>query len=409
MGISKVNVFIQFSANEELVGQMAIDGREILFKYSDAFLEKGMNLSPLKLKLDEEIQTGPVAPFDGLFGVFADSLPDAWGTLIMKRHLSNKSIAMASLNALDRLSFVGQNGLGALVYRPSEELEIDEAKDFDLDVYESSVREVLKGESSEVVDELFHQGGSPGGARPKVYAGYNSSTDVLIQSSFDLPDGFEHWIVKFAATVDLPDIANIEMAYYLMALDAGIEMSESKLFKGKTGKSYFGTKRFDRVGNNRLHMISAAGLFHDNYELSQVDYGQLIYEGGKLTGSAKVQEDILRHAAFNVFSHNRDDHTKNFAFLMNEEGGWSYAPAYDLTFSSSSQGMHSTTCAGNGINPGTKELMELADHFSIKKGKKIIEEVKAVVSNWSMFADQAGVSKSSKATIDKVLEGLLKN
>lgn len=409
MGINKVNVFIQFATSEELVGQLVVDGREILFKYSDAFLEKGMNLSPIKLKFNAEIQTGPITPFDGLFGVFADSLPDAWGRLIMTRHLSNKSVAIESLNALDRLSFVGKNGLGALVYRPLEGHEINGMEEFDLDAYDSSVREVLKGESSEVVDALFQQGGSPGGARPKIYAGYNPTTNEIIQSNSDLPEGFEHWIIKFAATIDAPDIANIEMAYYHMALDAGIEMSTSKLFKSKAGNYYFGTKRFDRIGNNRLHMISAAGLFHDDYVHSQLDYGNYLHQAFELTKNAKEQEHVFRHAAFNVFAHNRDDHSKNFAFLMNSEGKWSYAPAYDLTFSSSSQGMHSTTCAGNGTNPGTKELMELADHFSIKNGKKILDEVKAVVSNWGNYADQNGVSNASKSTIDKKLRELLKH
>jgi serine/threonine-protein kinase HipA len=409
MAINKVNVFIKFSTNEELLGQLVIDGREVFFKYSAAFLERKLNVSPLKLKLDDSIQSTSLKPFDGLFGVFADSLPDAWGRLLMRRHLSQELIAIESLNVLDELSYVGQNGLGALIYRPSVDVESKGSTDFDLDELNSNIRDVLKGESSEIIDDLFQQGGSPGGARPKIYAGYNPTTDRLIQSDSDLPEGYEHWIIKFAATVDEPDIANIEMAYYRMALDAGLRMSESKLFKSSNGNFYFGTKRFDRVGNDRFHMISAAGLFHDDYIHSQLDYGHYLHQAFQLTGSVKSQEDVFRHAAFNVFAHNRDDHSKNFAFLMDRDGQWMYAPAYDLTFSSSSQGMHSTTCAGNGVNPGTEELLELASEFSIKSGSKIIEEVKSVVSNWGKYADQTGVSDLSKLKIDKKLQELLRN
>ena len=401
MGINKVNVFIKFSTNEELVGQLVLDGREVFFKYSEAFLERKLNISPLKLKLDNSIQSTSLKPFDGLFGVFADSLPDVWGRLLMRRHLSQELIAIESLNVLDEMSYVGRNGLGALIYRPFVVFESNGSTDFDLDELNSNIREVLKGESSKIIDDLFQQGGSPGGARPKIYAGYNPKTDRLIQSDSDLPDGYEHWIIKFAATADEPDIANIEMADYRMA--------ESKLFKSSTGNYYFGTKRFDRIGNDRLHMISAAGLFHDDYIHSQLDYGHYLHQAFKLTGSVKSQEEVFRHAAFNVFAHNRDDHSKNFAFLMDRDGKWSYAPAYDLTFSSSSQGMHSTTCAGNGVNPGTKELLELASEFSIRNGSKIIEELKSVVSNWIKYADKNGVSNLSKSKIDKKLQELLRN
>ena len=225
----------------------------------------------------------------------------------------------------------------------------------------------------------------------------------MIYGSSTPDKGYEHWIIKFATTIDSSDIANVELAYYLMARDAGIEMTECKLFTGESGKKYFGTKRFDRIGNNRLHMLSAAGLLHDDYEHSQLDYGHLIYQGRELTGSAEVHEQVLRLAAFNVFAHNRDDHSKNFAFLMDEGGQWEFAPAYDLTFSSSSQGQHSTTCGGNGSDPGSKELFELADQFSIRNGKAIIEQVQNTISNWNQYAERAEVSKASHKLIGKVI------
>ncbi|PCJ23528.1 MAG: phosphatidylinositol kinase [Flavobacteriales bacterium] len=408
MKTNKLNVFIQFSEQEELLGQLVLDGREILFKYSESYLESGGNISPIKLSFDQTIQTTSSILFKGLFGVFSDSLPDAWGTLLMKKHLKNNGIAIETLNALEHLAFVGNNGLGALLYKPSTNNRSADTKKIDLDILDNNVQEVIKGESNEVVDKLFERGGSPGGARPKIYANYNQVTDSLIYGGANLQEGYTHWIIKFAANIDVEDIANVEMAYYYMALDAGLIMSESKLFTGLSGKKYFGTKRFDRIGNKRLHMISAAGLLHDDYEHSQLDYGVLMQEGSNLVDSAVVYEQILRQAAFNIFAHNRDDHSKNFAFLMDEFGKWEFAPSYDLTFSASSQGQHSTACAGNAINPGTKELLELTNHFSIKNGPVIIEQVKDSVSKWHIFAQQTRVSNISEKSIAKVLNELIK-
>jgi serine/threonine-protein kinase HipA len=403
MAVTRLDVFIQFSNKEELIGQLVLDGRDILFKYSDAYLEAGVNLSPNQLNFNDIPQAASDKPFNGLYGVFADSLPDAWGYLLIKKRLSADRIAIESLNALDLLAFAGGNSLGALHYRPGIELE-QVTLEIDLDQLNNNVSEVIKGESSVVIDDMFRQGGSPGGARPKIYAGYNPMTDSLICGIANLPKGYEHWIIKFGADVDSKDIANIELAYCYMALDAGIEMSECKVFKGATGNSYFGTKRFDRIGNDKLHMLSAAALLHDDYEHSTIDYGNLIYQTKKLTNNAQAAEQMFRRAVFNVLSHNRDDHSKNFAFLMDDKGVWSLAPAYDLTFSSSSQGYHSTACAKNYVDPGRIELLELANALSVNKAKLIIDEVMSVVDNWREFAESCGVSEASIKTIENSLK-----
>jgi serine/threonine-protein kinase HipA len=403
MAATKLNVYIQFSKQEELIGQLILDGRSILFKYSGAYLEAGENLSPNQLKFDDNPQTTNEKPFNGLFGVFADSLPDAWGYLLIKKRLSADRIAIESLNALDHLTFAGKNSLGALQYRPSVELE-QEAIEINLDKLNNNISEVLRGESSVVIDDMFRRGGSPGGARPKIYAGYNPKTDSLISGIANLPEEYEHWIIKFAADVDSKDIANIELAYYKMALDSGIEMSECRVFNSDTGNSYFGTKRFDRVGNDKLHMLSAAGLLHDDYEHSTLDYGNLIFQAKKLTNNAQASEQMFRRTVFNVLAHNRDDHSKNFAFLMDAEGRWSLAPAYDLTFSSSSQGYHSTSCAKNYVDPGRKELLELAVVLSINKAKVTIDEIKGIIDDWRRYAKLSGVSETSIKTIETSLK-----
>jgi len=403
METTKLNVYIQFSEQEELVGQLIVDGRRILFKYSNAYLKSGANLSPNQLMFDDNPQTTEKKPFNGLFGVFADSLPDAWGYLLIKKRLSADRIAIESLNALDHLTFAGKNSMGALLYKPSAESE-QQAIEINLDKLNNNISDVLKGESSVVIDEIFGRGGSPGGTRPKIYAGYNPKTDSLISGIANLPEGYEHWIIKFAANEDSKDIANTELAYYKMALDSGIGMSECRVFSSDAGNSYFGTKRFDRVGNDKLHMLSVAGLLHDDYEHSTLDYGNLIFQTKKLTNNAQVTEQMFRRTVFNILAHNRDDHSKNFAFLMNAKGVWSLAPAYDLTFSSSSQGYHSTACAKNYVDPGKKELLELANIFSINKAKVIIDEIKDIIDGWRMYAELCGVSKASIKTIETSLK-----
>lgn len=399
----KIEVFIRFSEEDLPVGQLVQDGKVVLFKYHSDYLRDGFGISPKKIHFDDSVQTSSFSPFQGLFGVFADSLPDAWGNLLLRRWLSSKHLLPGQLNSLDRLSLVGENGPGALVYKPYKE-DQNSNDSVDLDKLNDQLEEIISGESEEIIDELFQKGGSPGGARPKIYAGFNSDTNELIYGGHDLPDGFEHWMVKFAATVDSIDIANSEMAYYHMASAAGIHMSESKLLSGKSDKKYFATKRFDRHQNNRLHLISAAGMFHDDYEHSQLDYGTLIHETNWLINDYRATEQQFRRAVFNVFAHNRDDHSKNFAFLMDEKGQWLLAPAFDLTFSSSSQGMHSTTCAGNGVNPGAKELMSLAEHFSIRNGDKIIEDIKSVIKDWEFFANQSGVLSDTAKSISNRLK-----
>ena len=188
-----------------------------------------------------------------------------------------------------------------------------------------------------------------------------------------------------------------------MAVDSGIEMSECKLFKGKTGQVYFGTKRFDRIGNNRLHMHSASGMMHDDFRLSNLDYGHIMDCAFRLERDVNAYEKILRLAAFNVFANNRDDHSKNFSFLMDENGKWKVAPAYDLTFSSSGHGMHSTMVSGESANPNKQHLMELANYFKIKNAKSIIDQVQEVVNNWKSYAKKYNVSADSKNRIEKMI------
>lgn len=401
--VEKIIVSIQLNEVEISVGELASDSKNIYFKYYTDFIKRGLEISPFKLKLNNLINKADPVPFDGLFGVFADSLPDGWGKLLLDRSLTARGVSVDNITVLDRLAYVGSNGMGALTYKPEMEDEAQTEFKVELDEIAKATNQIMAGTATNVLDELFKLGGSSGGARPKILVAYNPVTQQLIGTEKTLPNDYEHWLIKFPSSYDSPDIANIEYAYYKMALDAGIEMSESKLFKGNSGQAYFGTKRFDRVGNKRLHLHSAAGIMHDNFRLSNIDYGDLMDCAFKLEKDVRAYEKILRLAAFNVFAHNRDDHSKNFSFLMDANGIWKVAPAYDLTFSNSGHGMHNTTVARESKNPSKKNLMELGDYFKIKNASKIIDDVQDVVFNWKMYADQCEVSSDSKNRIEKII------
>lgn len=401
-----IDVSIKFSNDEIAVGKLILDNRLVHFKYNDEFLALGLNLSPIKLQFDNSIQIANPDPFHGIFGVFDDSLPDGWGMLLLNRSLEKQGLSLNDINILDQLAYIGDSGKGALIYNPAIKNEENFSDKIDIDRLKTVMDEVYKGTSTEVIAELMQLGGSSGGARPKANVGYNSKTDELIHGYNALPEGFEHWIIKFPSSEDPIDIANIEYAYYKMALAANIEMSECKLLESASGQQIFGTKRFDRIGNNRIHMHSMAGLTNDNFRRSSIDYGHIIDTAYRLEQSATARRKVLRLAAFNIYSHNRDDHSKNFSWLMNDSGIWSLAPAYDLTYSSTEIDEHSTRVAGEGANPGRVNIMTLAEEFSISKPSEIIEEVQESISHWPVIAKECGVSSDSIKRIQKKFEQL---
>jgi serine/threonine-protein kinase HipA len=401
--IKKIYVSIQFDAEDIEVGELVSENRLIYFRYYPSFVKRGLEISPIKLKLNLGTNKADAIPFDGLFGVFFDSLPDGWGRLLLDRTLTARGISLANISPLDRLAYVGNQGMGALRYKP--EIPVENLNDFtiELDEIARATQQIIAGAATDVLDELFKLGGSSGGARPKILVGYNPVTQQLMNVNKELPQGYEHWLIKFPTSSDSRDIANIEYAYYKMAIDAGIEMSACKLFKGQSGKVYFGTKRFDRQGNNKLHLHSAAGIMHDNFRLSALDYGHLMDCAFQLERDVEAYEKVLRLAAFNVFGNNRDDHSKNFSFLMDATGKWRLAPAYDLTFSYSGHGMHSTMVAGESANPTRQHLLKLAAYFKIKNANLIIDEVQNVVINWKKYAALYDVKNDSKNSIQKVI------
>lgn len=402
--IKKIMVSIDFGDQEIKVGELVQDNNKIYFKYDLDFIPFGLEISPFYLPLKDTIYTAPSIPFDGLFGVFSDSLPDGWGRLLLDRILAKKGELIQTITPLQRLAYVGSKGMGALHYRPEIESFVQEEFQLELDAIFKEMKVVLKGESSSILEELYEMGGSSGGARPKILVGYNPVTEHLIYGIEVLPEGYEHWLIKFPSSNDRTDIAQIEYAYHTMALEAGIVMSACKLFKSSSGKLFFGTKRFDRNFNTQLHLHSAAGLLNDDFRWSTMDYGHLMEISFQLEKNVIAHEKILRLAAFNVFAHNKDDHSKNISYLMDSQGKWQLAPAYDITFSNSSHGFHSMMISGESKNPTKSDLLALANHFKFKKANAVIQEVQNAVANWMDHAKNADVSKESMLLIKKYIQ-----
>jgi serine/threonine-protein kinase HipA len=274
--INKLFVSLRIEGQKYEVGELILSEQKIYFRYNLRFHIFRLEPVTIKLPFTNEISTCQKEPFDGLFGVFNDSLPDGWGRLLLDRTLSSKGINISKITPLDRLAFVGSGGMGALIYQPDFAGTSKLSSQIELDVIAWEMNQILQGNSSEIIEELFELGGSSGGARPKIFVAYNPGNEEIIHGEEELPNGFENWIIKFPSSSDNPEIAKIEFAYHKMATKAGIEMSDCKLFEGKSGKIYFGTKRFDRINNTRLHVHTASGLMHDNFRASTMDYGHLM-------------------------------------------------------------------------------------------------------------------------------------
>jgi serine/threonine-protein kinase HipA len=348
--------------------------------------------------------------FGPLPGLFDDSLPDGWGLLLMDRCFRSRGLDLPEVSVLDRLSWLGTRTMGALTYHPPSQREDVDAELFDLHDLAHHSQEILEGSAVDVLPQLLKAGGSPGGARPKVLVGFDPTGGRIVSGEDDLPDEFEHWIVKFSAKADSSDAGAIEYAYSLMARDAGIDMPETRLFKTAQGERFFGVKRFDRDGNRRIHIHTFGNLIQMNFRIPSADYADLLKTTSILT---RNHQDVLRayrQMVFNVLSHNRDDHVKNFAFILDDATGeWTLSPAYDLTRTTGPGGEHTMTLAGEGKNPTRSHMNQLAAQSDIsqKDADNIFNEVQSAITNWPAHATKANVSKTNTNRIAKSMPKLL--
>lgn len=402
--VNEVKVGINFGDATIPVGRLAIRDRKIYFEYHEAFIEQNLNISPFHLPLKSGLSSFDYSLFEGLPGVFNDSLPDGWGRLLFDRFARSVGILPSDITPLDRLAHVGLNSLGALVYEPDHSA-YESSDNINLDKLAEQAREVLNGESGDVLQELLALNGSSAGARPKALIGLNSNRQSIIHGAHDLPDGYAPWIVKFSNAQDNSDAGAIEYIYALMAKKAGISMPDIHLFKAQKSAGYFAVKRFDRNDKRRFHMHTACGLLHSDFRIPSLDYEDLIALTAALTRDAREIEKLYRVAVFNVLAHNRDDHSKNFSFLMNEKGEWKLSPAYDLTFSSGPRGEQSTMVMGEGRNPSVDHLIKLGHEAKLSKARitEIIDQTRTALVNWGVLAKECGVSAGNISLIGKHL------
>lgn len=370
----KADRYLRVLYQERLVGTLALTpDKKAAFEYTKEWLENGFSISPFSLPLKKQVFIPKKDYFYGLFGVFADSLPDAWGNILLNRLLKKNGIHTDQIDILDRLAIVGNSGMGALAYQPEIHLG-EEGAGLDLDYLAEQCQNILLTEYTEELDRLYCLGGTSGGARPKIM------TEI----------GGEDWIIKFPARhIDGEDSGFMEYEYAKCAAQCKIHMSETKLFPSQKCKGYFGTKRFDRVQvkgtqkTEKIHMLTAAALLELDYEQPSLDYHSLMKLTKILTrDNQEDMDNMFRRMCFNVYAHNRDDHSKNFSFLYDEkEDAWRLSPAYDLTYSTTYYGEHTTTVAGEGAAPEREDILAVGIQAGLdrKYCEKTADEIREKV------------------------------
>ena len=382
----RLNVFLNAFGKREFVGILDDNQGRVLFEYSPDFIQKDINLSPFMLPLKSQIFEDSKRTFDGLFGLFNDSLPDGWGCLLLDRALQKKGLSLFSITPLQRLSMIGTNAMGALEYEPITEKENEFNGNIELDSLCMEANNILEGKSSEVLEKLLTLNGSSGGARPKIVALVSDDKQKLIHGNI-AKDGYAPWIIKFQSSLDNKNIGAQEYVYSLMAKNAGIEMPETYLFPSKDCSGHFGVKRFDRINDKKVHIHTACGLLHASHRFASIDYSSLLKLTSVLTKDIREVEKMVRLMIFNVKGNNKDDHSKNFSFMLDAQNQWKLTPAYDLTPSEGINGEQTSMVNGKGKDITNIDFIKTAEPFGFNETKvmEIIEQTEDALSNYDKY------------------------
>lgn len=399
-----------------------------VFEFYPDFLKKGLDISPLHMGLDAARRGDGIFSFPGLNretfmglpGLLADALPDKFGNSIIDAWLTRNGRDIAGFSPVERLCYTGRRGMGALEFAPPVERELDRpvpvaiAELVDLAQRVMSERMGLhvglglsEKENAEAVMDILRVGTSAGGARPKAVVAIDGNGNVMSGQS-DVPAGYDYWILKFDGVTDLElgepkGFGRIEYAYYLMAKEAGIDMTDCRLLE-ENGRAHFMTRRFDRAGGEKIHLQSLCGIAHYDYNAAGAyGYEQAFAVMRKLRLSKAEAVQQYRRMVFNVAARNQDDHTKNIAFLMNREGRWKLSPAYDVVYSHNPAGkwthQHQMSINGKRDNFTAADLIAVGESISIPKPMEIVRQVVETVKRWPEFARRAGVSENHIAEI----------
>jgi serine/threonine-protein kinase HipA len=387
------------------------------FQYDKGFLASGLDLSPLLMPLDrgdviyEFQENRNLSTFKGLPGLLADILPDKYGNALINTWLLRNGRSTNSLNPVELLCFIGKRGMGALEFSPEEPKASSGSTKIEMNELVQIAEQILMGkkdfetdlthEEEKALLDILKIGSSAGGARAKALIAYNEKTGEVRSGQTNVLNGFEHWMIKFDGVTDTQFGAShgygrVEMAYYLMALDAGIHMMESRILE-ENGRAHFMTKRFDRVGGKeKIHIQTFCAMNHFDFnEVLLYSYEELFETMRMLNLSYPEAQEMYRRMVFNVLSRNCDDHTKNFSFMMNQNGEWSLSPAYDVchAYRPDSQwvSQHALSINGKRKNITRNDLLEVGKLMNVKQANDLIDEVKNSCAKWKIFADSARV------------------
>lgn len=422
----------------ETVGAVAWDeSRELAnFEYDPAFRRKGIELAPLTMPVSRDIifsfpalrkkDHEELDAFKGLPGLLADSLPDKYGNQLINVWLAQQGRPQNSMNPVEKLCFIGTRGMGALEFEPAQFSEPQRAFQVEVDSLVDIARSMLNkredfetniGEDdAQAIQKILRIGTSAGGARPKAVIAYNEKTGEVKSGQAKAPNGFEHWLIKLDGVSeeqlgDTQGWGRVEMAYYNMAQDCGIEMMPSKLLE-ENDRAHFMTKRFDREGSKTKHHIQTwCAIRHVDFnDVLSYSYEQLFQTMRELRLTYPEAEQMFRRMVFNVLAKNCDDHTKNFSFRLKQGEKWELAPAYDLchAYRPGSQWVSQHSLSVNGKRKGISrdDLLEVGRAMNIKKAAAIINEINEVVGTWNYYADEVGVNERLRDRIASTLVNL---
>ena len=414
------------------VGAIAWDSENRLaqFEFEPSFLKNNLYLSPLKLPIDKaryQIFSFPelrdTTTFKALPGLLADVLPDKYGNSMINAWLSINGRPANSMNPVELLCFIGKRGMGALEFEPVEPIVSNNATKIELHALISIAQTILSGREdfktslthheTKALSDILKIGSSAGGARAKAVIAFNEETNEIRSGQTDAPKGFTHWLLKFDGVTDQQlgtslGYGRIEMAYYLMAKAAEIEMTECRLLE-ENGRAHFMTKRFDRENSkDKIHVQSFCALAHYDFnEITSFSYEQLFETMRRMLLPYTDAEQLFRRMVFNVLARNCDDHTKNFSFCMNQSGKWKLSPAFDICHSYRPESMwvsqHSLSINGKRQDITRDDLLTVAKNMNIKKAGAIISQISEVVYKWTDFAEQTNVNTIMRDAISKTL------
>lgn len=396
------------------------------FEYDPKFNLKKLPIAPLKMPSKNIVYSFAEhhnsETFKGMPGLLADALPDRYGKDLINAWLARQGRPDDSLNPVELLCFIGRRGMGALEFEPVMGKE-SPSYDIELSDLIETTKALLSNKENfsiqtqknmeDVMMDVLKMGTSAGGARPKAIIAYNEKTGQIKSGQMLADEGFEHWLIKFDQMSDVQfgeskGYGRVEMAYYKMAIDFGVDMMESRLIE-ENNRIHFMTKRFDRIkGNQKLHSQTLCALQHYDFaNITSYGYEQIFQTMRQLRLTYAEAEQMFKRMVFNVIARNCDDHTKNFSFLMNSEGIWKLAPAYDVCFAyrpdSKWVSQHNLSINGKRKDFTRKDLLTIAEQNSIRNPEGIINSCIKVVVNWKMYAEMYQVDSKKTHAIDQLL------